>query len=218
MLTTDCIAWCPHFQRERDRAARCLRPLTEAIETGVPFNRSMRGKDSICAIGDRQASAHPCHELSIGDPEALRTLQRGDSPTFQAFRICTIQLLTWEATSDKKLQALYAMVTNPVGCVILLILLGGFVRCYGLGVCLRVMFGVHSSGTRWYASWQDLCQGLYQHIIQTLRDCTTQVAGVNWCYWLRGLMMVHAIGLSLKAITGFFCLGALAWYGIGRFG
>ena len=139
MLTTDCTAWCPHFPRERDRAARCLRPLTETIEAGVPFNRSKHGEDSICAHGGRQAIAHgDCHPLSIGDPEALRTLQRGDSPTFHAFRICTIQLFTWETTTDKKLQAIYAIVTNPVGYVILLILMGGFVRCYGLGVCVNM--------------------------------------------------------------------------------
>jgi hypothetical protein len=222
-LTKDCLDWCPRFQKERDRAARCLKPLTEAIEAGMPFNRSTRGEDSICAHGDRQARAHgDCHELSIGEPEALRTLQRGDSPTFQAFRICTIQLLTWETTPDKKLQAIYAIVTNPVGYVILLILMGGFVRCYGLGVCVKVIFGVHCSGTTWYAPWRERCQGWYYRyqpvIMQTLRDCTTQVAKHDWCFWLRGLAMMHAIGLGLKFIIGIICLIAFVRYGGGLSG
>ena len=59
----------------------------------------------------------------------------------------------------------------------------------------------------------------YQPVImQTLRDCTTQVAKHDWCFWLRGLAMMHAIGLGLKFIIGIICLIAFVRYGGGLSG
>ena len=34
-------------------------------------------------------------------------------------------------------------------------------REYGLGVCVKVIFGVHHSDTTWHASWRERCQGWY---------------------------------------------------------